>query len=292
MPLRLLGLVLLALTAAALAVVLSANGAGPPIHKPSGGYVPSVRGDSAVLWAVGDADGGTGAKAVADRITRSRFDRLLYLGDVYDRGSARDFRENYAPLYGKVARRTAPTPGNHEWGNRATGYEAYWRRVRGTPPAYYAFRAGGWQVLSLNSEAPHDAGSEQVRWLERKLRGAGTCRLAFWHRPRYSAGTKHGDQSDTSSLWNPLRGKAVLAVGGHDHDMQRFEPVDGITQLVTGAGGRHHYALGSGSDGKLAFGDDQRYGALRIALRPGRADLTFVAADGRVLDRHSVGCQT
>jgi hypothetical protein len=288
---RLLAFVIVGVIAvAAVAVVFAADRSGPPIQRPSGEYVPSMRGSSAVLWAVGDADGSANAKAVAGRIARSRFDRLLYVGDVYESGTAEEFRTNYDAIYGRFARKTAPTPGNHEWGNRGTGYEPYWRRKRGMPPAYYTFRAGGWRILSLNSEAPHGTDSAQVRWLKRQVRDRGTCRLAFWHRPRFSAG-QHGDQSDTATLWNPLRGKATLVLGGHDHDMQRFAPVDGLTQFVTGAGGRHHYALGNDTEGHLAFGDDEVYGALRIALRPGRANLSFVAADGRVLDRHTVTCR-
>ena len=44
----------------------------------------------------------------------------------------------------------APTPGNHEWDRLHDGYEPFWREVTGeTPPPYYSFRAGGWQVLSV-----------------------------------------------------------------------------------------------------------------------------------------------
>ena len=49
------------------------------------------------------------------RIAAASFDRLLYLGDVYERGSASDFRVNYATTYGRLAaaprRRRATTTG-------------------------------------------------------------------------------------------------------------------------------------------------------------------------------------
>ena len=260
--------------------------------------MPSVRGDRAVLWAVGDgADGNAPGKAVAARIARSEMDRLLYLGDVYGGGSgaggdgtAADYRDHYDAVYGKLAARTAPTPGNHEWPQRADGYNPYWTKVHGRPPAYYEFTAGGWQILSLNSEARHDANSAQLRWLRSQLGDGGTCRLAFWHRARFSFGT-HGSQRDVAPLWNALRRRAALVVSGHDHDMQRLRPIDGITQVVSGAGGHGHYPVDT-SDRRVAFSNDRAYGALRISLRTGRADLAFVAADGRVLDRHSVGCTT
>jgi hypothetical protein len=284
------------------AIVLAAVrpwASAPPVRAPVGGDVPSGPARRAVVWAVGDgADGGATAKAVARRIRAGRVDRFLYLGDVYGPqpvalvrgdGNAADYRTRYAPVYGALAPRTAPTPGNHEWPQRADGYEPYWRRVMGrTPPAYYAFSIGSWQVLSLNSEAPHDRGSPQVRWLARQLVEPGTCRLAFWHRPRFSGG-RHGDQPDVAPLWDALRGRAALVVNGHDHDMQRLRPVDGTTELVSGAGGHGLYGLHP--DPQRVFGNDRTYGALRIDLRPGHARLRFVAADGRVLDSSAVTCR-
>lgn len=243
------------------------------------------------MWAVGDgADGSDRARAVARRIAGDHPARVLYLGDVYERGSASDFRNGYDTVYDRLARITAPTPGNHDWPTHVEGYDPYWKAQTGaaTPP-WYAFRLGGWRIISLNSEAPHDRGSAQLDWLASELRhGGGTCTLAFWHRPLQSAG-RHGDQADVAPLSEPLRGHARLVANGHDHDLQRLRRKDGITELVAGAGGRSHYGL-DGSDRRVAFGDDQRYGALRIALRPGGARLAFVAADGTVLDRSRVAC--
>jgi hypothetical protein len=271
----------------------------PPLHPPTGAFVASGPAHRAVLWAVGDgADGGDAGRAVAARIRRGPVDRFLYLGDVYAQtiigwlrgdGIAKDYRDRYAPLYGALASRTAPTPGNHEWPQRGVGYEPYWRTVFGrTPPAYYSFRVAGWQLLSLNSQAPHGRDSAQVRWLAGQVARPGTCRLAFWHRPRFSIGN-HGDQPDVAPLWDALRGHAVLVVSGHEHNMQRFRPVDGITQYVSGAGGHGHFGLHR--ETRLAFGDDPDYGALRIDLRPGRARLRFVASDGRLLDDSVVRCR-
>ncbi len=244
------------------------------------------------MWAVGDgADGGAAARAVARRIAAGRPDRVLFLGDVYPDGTASDFRGRFRSVYGSLARRTAPTPGNHDWPNHDVGYDPYWRSVTGaaTPP-WYAFRVGGWEVLSLNSEAPHGADSAQLRWLRARLRSdTGTCRLAFWHRPLHSAGL-HGDQHDVAPLEDALVGHAALVLNGHDHDLQRFRPARGIVSLVVGAGGHGRYGVNSG-DPRLAFANDSVYGALRMRLQPRRATLEFVAADGKSLDQSSVGCR-
>ncbi len=79
-------------------------------------------------------------------------------------------------------------------------------------------------------------------------------------------------------------------LAGHDHNMQRFEPVSGTTEYVAGAGGKTHYPV-QADDPRLAFSDDEADGALRIALSPGRAELRFVTADGEVIDRSTVTCR-
>ena len=288
------GLVALVVLVAAFALVAHRlRPAPPPRPAPNAAFVSAEDPAApAVVWAVGDgADGSESARAVARRIASDRPASLLYLGDVYDRGSPEEFRTNYDSVYGGLADRTAPTPGNHEWPAHPEGYDAYWRSKTGaaTPP-WYSFRVGGWRMISLNSEAPHGPGSAQLRWLRRTVaRTRGTCALAFWHRPLQSAG-RHGDQSDVAPLWQAVRGHVRLVVNGHDHDLQRLRPRDGITQFVAGAGGKSHYALSP--DPRVAFGDDVHDGALRMQLRPGRADLTFVAADGTILDRSSVTCSS
>jgi hypothetical protein len=264
----------------------------PSARLPTGEFVASQKTARAIVWAVGDgADGGDEAKVLARRIAGSRPDLFLYLGDVYEDGTASDFAHHYAPVYGRLARITAPTPGNHEWDRRAEGYDRYWKRITGRyPPAFYSFSIAGWQVLSLNSEAPHSSNSAQVRWLRRQVREPGTCRLAFWHRPRYSAGTKHGDQEDVAPFWAALRGRARIVLNGHEHDMQRHEARDGITEFVSGAGGRSHYPIDFGYSG-LAFGNDTDWGALRLDLRPGTAHFAFVTSAGSALDSGTITCR-
>jgi hypothetical protein len=257
------------------------------------GFVRSLPGARATIWAVGDgADGGDAARAVVRRIAAGRPDRLLYLGDVYERGTAGDFRDHYAPTYGRLARITAPTPGNHDWPRHRGGYDPYWQRAlrRTRTAAWYAFRAAGWTILSIDSETAHDRGSPQGRWLRSQLRAPGTCRIAFWHRPRFSAGTHHGDQPDMAPVWDALRGHTAIVLAGHEHDMQRMHPIDGITSFVSGAGGHSHYGLRR-DDPRLAFGDDSADGALRLSLRRGAASYAFVSADGRVLDHGILRCR-
>ena len=247
--------------------------------------------EPAVVWAAGDgADGSRIARRLARRIERDDPDAFLYLGDVYPIGSWGDFQRNYDPIYGGLADITWPTPGNHEWGTRVQGYYAYWDQNGRAPRPWYRFSLGGWELLSLNSEAPHGAGSRQLRWLGRVLdSGEGTCRLAFWHRPRFSAGTVHGDAPDVAPFWRALRGHARLVLNGHEHALMRYRRRAGLTEYVAGAGGRVRYSLRP--DGRVAFGRSDRTGALRIVLRPEHAELEFRAVDGELLDRSRAVCR-
>jgi hypothetical protein len=269
---------------AALALAACGDSAEPAHH------VQAARGARTVVWAVGDgADGSDDAKGVARAIESDRPDAFLYLGDVYPDGTGADFARHYQLVYGGLAGITWPTIGNHEYANRRSGYYPYWRRHGGAKP-WYRVRLAGWELFSLNSEAPHGPGSTQLRWLERRLAGArGNCRLAFWHRPRFSAGTVHGDAPDVAPLWDALRGHARLVLNGHDHVMLRYRPRNGLIEYVAGSGGAALY--GTRPDSRTAFSRSGVRGALRITLSRGAARLEFRSADGRVLDRSRTRCR-
>jgi calcineurin-like phosphoesterase family protein len=269
----------LALLVAVTSVVLSCGDPGSAASR-----------SGTIVWAVGDGGNGSReARTVANLIARDHPRRVLYLGDVYEHGTAQDFKRRFATVYGRIAGRMEPTPGNHDWPNHATGYDPYWKRVKGrSVPHHYAFSAGGWRIISLNSQTPDDPA--QLSFLRRELdRATSTCVLAFMHRPRFNAGLHHNEERDVEAIWQVLRGRARLLLAGHDHDFQRFKAVDGTTQLVIGAGGRERYHVDGGDD-RLAFSNDRVDGALRMQLQPGRANLRIVRADGRVLDRSTVRC--
>jgi hypothetical protein len=246
---------------------------------------------TATVWAVGDgADGGPPAVKIAKRIARDKPDLFLYLGDVYENGTALEYKKLYKPVYRHLDRITAPTPGNHEWPNHAVGYDPYWRKVFGKPLApWYRFKVAGWEILSLNSEAPHELGSPQIQWLGTSLAGKkGTCRLAFWHRARFAGGMEGGHE-DVATFWNTLRGKATVVLNGHDHNMQRFNPIEGLTEFVVGSGGHGLHTIVT-PDPNRGFQNDTAYGALRLELRSGRASFKFISASGKKLNSGRVQC--
>jgi len=283
--------VLLLIGAGAAAVVLAKEkvehvGSPAGTVRPSlDEWISSVPGDTARVWAVGDADPPESAR-VARLIRRADPDRILYLGDVYATGTAANFTRWAKPWHGLLGR-MAPAPGNHEWPNAREGYEPFWRKVTGeTPPTYYSFRAGGWDILSVNAE--HEQWRTAESWLRDQTSSGGNCRIAFWHRPAYSAGG-HPSDDRAQEFMDAIQGGARMVINGHDHNMQRMRSRDGIVEFVSGAGGRERYDVDQDYR-RLAFGDDRHYGALRLRLSPERAKWRFVTPGRRVLDSGTLRC--
>ena len=265
------------------------SGSTSPEREPAAARSDSKR--TAEIWAFGDgADGGDRARRVARMVVESKPDRVLYIGDVYESGTAEEFEQNYRSLYGELNPITAPTPGNHEWPNRDEGYDPYWRDV-GIPTNrhHYSFKTAGWEIVSLNSEAGLEDGSPQRRWLRGALKERGNCRIAFWHRPFLNAG-RHGDQRQIRPLWRALRGRAALVLNAHDHNMQHFKRRDGIVQLISGAAGHGLYSSDE-NDPRLVWDEDDEYGALRLNLSRGVARFRFVSSEGRTLHSGRVRCR-
>lgn len=257
------------------------------VREPNGEWIASVEGETAEIWAVGDADPPQAAR-VARVIRNADPDRILYLGDVYPRGTLDDFRRWEQP-WGQLVERMAPTPGNHDGPNISEGYDPYWRDVTGElPPTFYSFEAGGWEILQVNSEQP--SRRPVVRWLREQVQSGGNCRIAFWHRARYTAGHHKGGDPRAVAYWEALAGRARIIVNGHDHNMQRWRARDGIVEFISGAGGRRLYPI-ERRPRRLAFADARHYGALRLSLAPGEARWRFVSARGKRLDSGTLRCR-
>ena len=286
MPVRLVALVVCVLLAgAAAAIALTRGGGGDDLQGASRA--------GTIVWAVGDgADGSDRARRVARLIARDRPRRVLYLGDVYETGSAADFRERFATVYGSLARRIDPTPGNHDWPRHAVGYDPYWRKVKGRRvPASLRVqrrRLAAHQRQQRDARQPPPARVPAPRAHARRTAPARSCSCTARASTRASTATR---SVHVDPIWQVLRGKAAILLGGHDHDLQRFRPVGGTVQYVIGAGGRARYRV-DGGDRRLAFSDDSVDGALRMRLNPRVARLSIVAANGDVLDRSTVRCQT
>ena len=271
---------------AALALLVGCGDEGPPTAHSAG---------ETVVWAVGDgADGAAAGERLADYIVRQRPQRFFYLGDVYQDGTASDFADHYAPFYGALARITDPVIGNHEYAARASGYEPYWRQERGwdaetAEHRAYVDAASGWQLIAYSSET--DPASE-AEWIGRQLtRHSGTCRIAFAHRGRYVVADElHTDNPDQIPIWTQLAGRTAINLIAHDHVYGRLAPIDGVTVILSGAGGHELRGLGEQLH-PVAATHAGVPTATRLVLRRGAADFRQVDADGHVHDSGTIRCK-
>lgn len=256
--------------------------------------VASAAGASSTLWAVGDG-GVTDSSddVLADYIqSQGAFDRFLYLGDIYETGTAAEWANQYGPSFGRFKSITSPAPGNHDWANFASGYDPYFGPRAPQQPGgghYYSFDLPDrWHVISLNAEEDTSATSAQVAWLKQDLAAhPGTCTMAYWHEPRYTATFSEYPQYEP--LWEALSGRAVAVLNAHHHNYQRFQPNRGITEFIAGTGGREHHPINL-ADPRLAAANETAAGALKLVTSPGQLGFSFQTTAGASIDSGSIPC--
>jgi 3',5'-cyclic AMP phosphodiesterase CpdA len=277
------------LAACALAVMLGGNAlAAPP----------------AVVLAAGDVGQcDLPGAALTGALLQKHPGPILGLGDfAYPNGTAEEFRRCYEPAWGDFKQRIYPAPGNHDYRTPgAAGYFGYFgTRAGDTRRGYYSFDVGAWHVVSLNSNRELEPGSPQLQWLDEDLRNnRQRCVLAFWHHPRFSS-ARRGSDPRTQALWETLyRHGASVVLAAHDHDYERFAPMNdrgerddgrGIRSFVIGTGGAKLYEAGKRHLLSQVW-DGSTWGALKLTLREDAYDWEFLpAADGQFKDAGTASC--
>lgn len=277
-------------------VVLRRDGPGRPPVPPPGGVQVLAAGD------VASCDTKTDEKTA--RLLDQQSGTVLVLGDAaYDDGTAEEFRQCYAPTWGRHRHRSRPVPGNHDYGDddagddRASGYFDYFGEAAGTKgEGWYSYDLGSWHLVALNSNCRKiggcQAGSPQERWLRGDLAAnAARCTLAYWHHPFVSSGRKHGGAPAMAPLWRALyEDGADVVLAGHEHHYERFAPLDaggfpvpsgGIRQFVVGTGGGEElYKFDDPAPGSEVR-DNDTYGVLRLTLLEGSYEWRFLPAGAK-----------
>ncbi|MEV6526556.1 metallophosphoesterase [Longispora sp. NPDC051575] len=249
-----------------------------------------------LIAAVGDGGDGTRASAaVAQSVLDSRAGLLLFLGDVYETGTAAEWDYNYGRSslddpaggrdWGRLAAFTKPTLGNHE-AHHLDAWRDYWHGR----PDYETFAWRGVRFLVLNSECGVAGGcgprSPQYKWAEQVLRDSPErCVIATWHRPLMGP-IPHEKMSDLWALLADNGGDLVL--NGHQHDMEEYEPLTGdlrpgghLVQLIAGSGGHIPHDDPMPPHGIWQASDQP--GALYVQARGDRLDWAYRDPAGQVV---------
>jgi hypothetical protein len=217
--------------------------------------------------------------------------------NVYNSGTLAQYNERYDPNWGRFKELTLPVPGNHEyWTSGAAGYFDYFNGVgvqsgpagdRGN--GWWSVDVGDWHVIGLNTRSNGTSSTAQLAWLDADL-AANTkpCTAAIFHHPLVSVGEYTG-YSGVKPIWDRLyAAKADLVVVGHDHNYQRYAPMDGtqaaradgLVQLIVGTGGANLYAETMRTHPQLLVSQASTMGVLALTLSPLRYEGRFVPVAG------------
>jgi len=202
------------------------------------------------VW--GDS-GGEGQKALAAQIDKSNPDFLLHTGNLTSsKGAAEDFNPSFFDIYQKVL---SCVPFYGALGNQGIGadngqpfLDAFVFPQNGpdgvTPERNYYVDYANARIAVIDSNQDETTlQSKIVPWLERVMSSSNaTWKFAVLHHPAYSSGP-HGDTARIQKVLSPIFAKLHLDIifAGHDHQYERFKPIDGVTYIVTGAGGAGRY---------------------------------------------------
>ncbi|MFW5926065.1 MAG: metallophosphoesterase [Myxococcota bacterium] len=212
--------------------------------------------------AFGDSGGGSEDQVrLRDQLESFDYDLLLIMGDLaYDSGELGELERKHFDVYDPMLRSipSFPVAGNHDYhtGNAGPYLEVFHLPDNGGDEGrerWYSFDWGNVHFVGLDTER---FGPEQTEWLRRDLAANDLpWVVASLHRAPFSSGY-HGGSGSVQSYFLPiLEAHGVqLVLAGHDHHYERFAPLDGVTHIVTGGGGKGVRLPGTGSRAEFAEG--------------------------------------
>ncbi len=212
--------------------------------------------------------------------------------NVYGEGTLAELKNCFGTTWGRFKDKIHPSAGNHDYmTDQGQPYYTYFGEAAG--PAgigYYSYNLGDWHIVALNSNCNDIAcgpNSAQVKWFQEDLQSnPQPCTLVYYHHPRFSSGIAGGSGS-TIAFWKTAVELGVdVIVNGHDHDYERFAPMDadgnpdpkGVQEFVVGTGGavlRDFDQIKSNSEVRY----NRTHGVIEFQLFPGHYQWTFMPAE-------------
>ncbi len=188
------------------------------------------------------------------------------------------------------------------------GANAHDNNIAGQRLTDYSYNLGGWHLVGLD-QLNGSVNTATLNFLKSDLAAnPGLCQLVYWHVPTYSSGSAHGDSTGLIPLNQAEYDAGVdIQLNGHDHDYQRFNPINpsgvldmskGITTFITGIGGEDNRTGSQTSKAQAAsavyfdaFPGGSPIGTLQLTLHATSADYAlYDAYNGAILDQGTVNC--
>lgn len=225
--------------------------------------------------------------------------------NAYGEGRTVEFNNCFGPSWGQFKDRVRPSLGNHEYmTDMAQPYFTYFGEAAGpSGVSYYSYDLGNWHMVALNSNCNEIAcgpNSQQAQWLREDLtNNQKVCTLLYWHHPRFSSGLAGGSGS-VNTFWKLANEfGAEVVVNGHDHDYERFAPMDaegnasptGVRQFIVGTGGGYLRDWGETRPNSEARYNES-HGVIQFRLYPDSYEWQFFPTEGTFSDSGTGTCHS
>ena len=280
---------------AAISLLASCGRSGPDEAPYVAPTVPPLGNEMASFLVVGDFGVGNDdeaavARAMHEWVNDHGADAFISVGDsIYPEAETKYFEAAWTTPFGWVDEAeipVIPALGNHdvEDGSSAEVIDFF-----DMPGPWYDRTIKGVRFIVLNS---NDVSNEQTEWLRRTIsKDQGRWTIVIVHKPPYDCG-KYDGTSEVRDEWVPeFRERADMVLSGHDHNYQRFAPLEGVTYVITGGGGDSFYGLDDEctpeTPPRLA-GNDSLHHFVVVRASQTKLDVLTIGADGSIIDRFAI----
>ncbi|MGV3772350.1 MAG: metallophosphoesterase [Verrucomicrobiales bacterium] len=254
---------------------------------------------------MGDSGWATRAQiAIANQLAKQDTDMLMHVGDVVYAGYshfAADFR--MFSIYEQFMKNNPVfiAMGNHDsYVDRTAILENFYLPTNSMTGSetFYSFDQGDVHFvalwLDLQAGAQYFPGSVQYNWLEEDLKKTTKpWKFIFFHHVLRSSGPHTFDDYDQNTVRDTAQIEQSIGVlaarygvqaifNGHDHNYERFIPVNGTVAFVSGGGGAALYPLSLPHP--LSANFLSRFNFLLVEVEEDTAKVEAVGEDGRVFD--------
>lgn len=237
----------------------------------SGGRV-SLNGNS--FTAVGDIDKN---KETCQNLAGQNAAIILLCGDMAYSGSASSWAKSVAsPIVGK---NVLWTRGNHD----GTDYLGIFNQDEVTTSK----KVGNALFVSCDTEEMDTSAAEaeirkgmddkDIKWI-----------IPIMHKVVYGCPNHHGEEARSfHTMFKKYTGKIKLVLQGHNHNYVRMKPLNGITYVQNGEGGRKEYnEVKADSNTAKAFAGT--HGILHGVYGASSISVKFLSNDGKVMDSFTI----
>jgi chitodextrinase len=283
-------------------------GDGSVVSQLASVTTPALPGNTFSFAAIGDFGGNSpGELQNAQHINADTTQFIQTVGDnIYPDGRDPDFLTFYSDFDNRLFKQFQPAF-MHETFISANGEKeyfgdrAFWRDFSlPNNEQWFSYDWGSAHILVLDTERPYTPGSPQYNFAQADLNAhqSSTWRIVVFQNPPYSSTSANSSSVPVQQNLVPLlqQQNVQLVLSGNSHNYERTYPLidgqpalNGITYLVTGAGGNSFNKFTIAQPSWSAFREDTTYEYVRVTVSATSLLVQAISAsDGSVLDASSI----